>query len=53
MTTSKAASEEAMVKLYAFRNMEKLDRDSVDHLIDRVLVHGEKDIEIVWNDRVG
>ena len=53
LTTGKAASEEALEKFYAFRNIEKLDRDSVDSLIDRVFIHGDKYIEIVWYDRVG
>ena len=53
LTTGRAASEDAVAKLYAFRNLDKLCRDSVDFLVDRILIHGEKDIEIVWNDRVG
>ena len=28
--------------------VEKLDRELVDLLIDKVLIHGENDIEIVW-----
>lgn len=53
LTTGKAASEEALTKLYVFRDLEKLDRYSVDSLIDRILIHGDKNIEIVWNDRIG
>jgi len=52
-TSDKVASEEVLEKLYAFRSLEKLDRWSVDCLINRILIHGERDIEIVWNDRVG
>jgi len=53
LTTGKSASEEALAKLYVFRDLEKLDRQSVDSLIERVLIHGDKNIEIVWNDRIG
>jgi len=27
--------------------------NTMDSLIDRVLIHGVRDIEIVWNDHVG
>jgi hypothetical protein len=33
--------------------IERLDREMVDLLIDKVLVYGEKDIEIVWLDNFG
>lgn len=52
-TTGKDTSEDAIAKLYSFRNIEKLDRYSIDFLIDRILIHGDKDIEFVWNDRIG
>ena len=29
-------------------SIDELDRDLVDLLIDKIIVHGEKDIEIVW-----
>jgi len=52
LTTGKTASEAALAKLYVFRDLEKLDRDLVDSLINKILVHGDKDIEIIWNDHV-
>ena len=30
---------------------EKPDRELIDMLIDKILIHGEKDVEIVWLDR--
>ena len=53
LTTGASASENIIAKLEEFRSLEKLDRDSVDYLIDKILIHGEKDIEIVWKDRAG
>ena len=31
------------------RTLEKLNREIVELLIDRILVHSEDDIEIVWS----
>jgi len=53
LTTGRTTSEETVAKLCTFRNLEKLDRGVVDYLINRILVHGENDIEIVWNDCAG
>jgi len=53
LTTGKAASEEVVARLYAYRSLEVLDKDVVDCLISRILIHGDRDIEIVWNDRAG
>ena len=53
LTTGKTASEEVVTRLRDFRNVEKLDRKLVDYLISSILIHGDKDFEIVWNDRVG
>lgn len=53
LTTGKAASEDAVSQLHVFRSLDKLDKEVVDCLISRILVHGDKDIEIVWNDCAG
>ena len=50
LTSGKTVCEEAIAKLDAFRSLDKLDRDSVDYLIYRILIHGDTDIEIVWKD---
>lgn len=46
-------SEETVAKLYAFREWDKLDVEVVDCLINCVLIHSDKDIEIAWNDCIG
>ena len=51
MTTGKTAVEAALSELYSLRNIEKLDRNLVDLLIDRILIRGDREIEIVWKDR--
>ena len=51
LTTGKSEIENGLSELYSFRNLEKLDRDLVDLLIDRILIHSDKDIEIVWYDK--
>jgi len=53
LTTGKAASEEVLARLSAYRSLEVLNRDVVDCLISRILIHGDRDVEIVWNDSVG
>ena len=52
LNAEKTANECVLENLYAYRDIQKLDRDTVDLLIDRILVHGDKDVEIVWKDRV-
>jgi hypothetical protein len=42
------AVELRLGELQPLLTIEKLDREMVDLLIDKVLVHGERDIEIVW-----
>jgi len=51
LTTGKAEVEAGLAELYSFRNVEKLSKELVDLLIDRILVHDGKEIEIVWNDK--
>ena len=48
LTEGRIQSEKIVAELKQFLVLEKLDRDIVDLLIDKILVHGEKDIEIVW-----
>ena len=51
LTTGKAEVEAGLAELYSFRNIEKLSKELVDLLIDRILIHNGKEIEIVWNDK--
>ena len=48
VTAGKQAVEERLSELQPMMVVEKLDRELVDLLIDKVLIHGENDIEIVW-----
>ena len=48
ITEGKDVVEEKLAGLRPLAEIEKLDRELVDLLIDKVLVRGEKDIEIVW-----
>jgi len=41
-------SENVVAELKQFLVLEKLDKDIVNLLIDKILVHDENDIEIVW-----
>jgi len=50
ITEGKDAIEQRLLKLRPLLTVESLDRNLVDLLIDKVIVHGEKDIEIVWVD---
>lgn len=50
ITEGEDAILENMNRYRALQSVEKLDRMIVDMLIDHVLIHGEKDIEIVWAD---
>jgi len=40
--------ENAIADLRATQTLESLSRKVVDHFIDKILVHSESDIEIVW-----
>jgi DNA invertase Pin-like site-specific DNA recombinase len=51
LTEGRAAAEDAIAELTPLLTVETLDRELVDILIDRILVHGEKEIEIVWKDK--
>jgi DNA invertase Pin-like site-specific DNA recombinase len=44
----KAEAERKLSELRPLPALERLDRGIVDLLIEKILVHGEKDIEIVW-----
>ena len=48
LTEGRTQSENVIAELKQFLELEKLDRDIVNLLIDKILVHGENDIEIVW-----
>jgi uncharacterized coiled-coil protein SlyX/ribosomal protein S27E len=48
LTVGRAETETAISKLRELRTLETLNRDVVNLLIDRIIVHDEKDIEIVW-----
>jgi len=48
LTEGRVRSEKVVAELKQFLVLEKLDRDIVNLLVDKILVHDEKDIEIVW-----
>ncbi len=48
LTAGRDAAECAIEELQALLSIEALDRVIVDRLIDKILIHDEKDIEIVW-----
>jgi len=48
VTEGKDAIEEKLAGLNPLVDIEKLDRELVDLLVEKVLVHGEKSIEIIW-----
>jgi hypothetical protein len=51
LTTGKAELENRLSELRPLLTVEKLDRALVDLTIDKILVHGEQEIEIIWADR--
>jgi DNA invertase Pin-like site-specific DNA recombinase len=51
ITTGKAASMKIIADLNAFKEMVKLDRGLIELLIDRIRIHSDYEIEIIWNDR--
>jgi hypothetical protein len=51
VVAGKDAVEERLSELRPLLAIEKLDREIVDLLIDKILVHGEKEIEIIWTGR--
>ena len=48
ITEGKEAIEEKLAILSPLADIEKLNRELVDLLIEKVLIHGERDVEIVW-----
>ena len=50
ITIEKTVINETLAELKIFQEIEKLDRDTVDLLIDKIFVHSEQQIEIVWVD---
>jgi hypothetical protein len=51
LTEGRETAGSAIAELAPIRTIETLGREVVDLLIDRILAHGENDIEIVWNGR--
>ena len=51
LSEGKAAIDQRLLALRPLLTIEKLDRELIDMLIDKILIHGEKDVEIVWLDR--
>ena len=49
LTEGRIETENTIDELRQLRTLEKLDREIVELLIDRILVHSEDDIEIVWS----
>ena len=49
----RSKSENAIADLKHFQALEKLNTEIVELLIDKILIHGEKDIEIVWRGAFG
>ena len=49
LTLGRVETETAIEELDKLRNLESLNREIVALLIDRILVHGEETIEIIWN----
>jgi len=48
LTEGRIQSEDIVTELKQFIHLEKLDKDIVNLLIDKILVHNKNDIEIVW-----
>lgn len=46
-----AAVDSTLSELTPLLTIETLDKETVNLLIAKILVHGEHDIEIVWNGR--
>jgi len=49
LTEGRIETENSIEELKQLRTLEKLNREIVELLIDRILIHNEKDIEVVWN----
>lgn len=48
LTMGRQEAEATIAELSHFRSVEKLDKEIVNALVDKIYVHGEDDIEIVW-----
>jgi len=48
LTTGKAVAEKAIADWTPMLEIDVLNEDIVDLLISKILVHGENDVEIVW-----
>ena len=53
ITVGRTQTENAVAELKTFRTVEKLDREIVSLLIDKILIHSDKDFEIVWSGTFG
>ncbi len=53
MTEGRSTAENAIAELRELQKLESLTRDVVYLLIDKILVHDENNIEIVWNGVFG
>jgi C4-type Zn-finger protein len=51
LALGRAAIESSIAELSPLLTIEALNKEVVDLMIEKVLIHGEKDIEIVWNGR--
>ena len=51
VSEGKSAIEERLSELRPLLTVDRLDREVIDLLIEKVLVYEEKDVEIVWLDR--
>lgn len=51
LTEGRNAVESAIAGLEPLRTLETLNREIIDRVIDRIIVHGESNIEIVWNGK--
>jgi len=49
LTVGRTDAENAIAELEPLRSLESLDREIVYLLIDKILIHDENEIEIVWN----
>ena len=53
LIAGRTQSENVIAELKQFLVLEKLDKDIVNLLIDKILVHDENDIEIIWCGNFG
>jgi len=51
ITVGKSAIDETLAELRTFEKIEELDRDTVDLLVEKIIVYDEQKIEIVWADK--